>query len=85
MHWKKNFGDRGSHSYFLWKGQKKYIFFFIFAKPYHSHSMHISVLFPDGMYSVLTILYNYLPMNNQITLFIKKKNIDVKIAPKILM
>ena len=40
------------------------------------------------MYSVLTILYHYLQMNNQITLFMKKKifkNIDVKIAPKILI
>ena len=62
--------------------------FLIFAKPYHSHSMHISVFFSDGMYSALIILYNYLQMNNQITLFMKKKfflNIDVKIAPKILI
>ena len=39
------------------------------------------------MYSVLTILYNYLQMNNQITLFMKKiffLNIDVKIAQKFL-
>ena len=40
------------------------IFFLIFAKPYHSHSMHISVFFSDGMYSVLTILCNYLQMIN---------------------
>ena len=65
------------------------IFFLIFAKPYHSHSMHISVFFSDGMYIVLTILCNYLQMINQITLFMKKKifflNIDVKIALKILI
>ena len=52
--------------------KKNSIFFLIFAKPYHSHSIHISVFFSDGMYSVLTILCNYLQMMNQITLFMKK-------------
>ena len=67
-------------------GKKITIFSLIFAKPYYSHSMHIAVFFSDGMYSVLTILYNYLQMNNQITLFMHFfKNIDVKIAPKILI
>ena len=49
--------------------------------------MHISVFFSDGMYSVLSVLYNYLQFNNQITLFMKKKkkNIDVKIVLKILI
>ena len=50
--------------------------------------MHISVFFSDGMYSVLTILCNYLQMIDQITIFMKKKifsNIDVKIALKILI
>ena len=45
--------------------------------------------FSAGMYSVLTILCNYLQIINQITLFMKKNffflNIDVKIAPKILI
>ena len=57
-------------------GQKNYNFSPHFRETlYHSHSMHISVGFfsSDGMYSVLTILYNYLQMDNQITLFIKKK------------
>ena len=31
------------------------------------------MFFLDGMYSVLTILCNYLQMINQITLFMKKK------------
>ena len=52
------------------------IFFFpIFVIPYHSHSMHISVFFFFQMvctYSLLTMLYNYLQMNNQITIFMKK-------------
>ena len=50
--------------------------------------MHISVFSSDVMYSVLTILCNYLQMINQIILFMKKKfflNIDVKIALKILI
>ena len=50
--------------------------------------MHISVFLPDGMYSVLTILFNYLQMTYQITLFMKKKkilNTDLKIALKILI
>ena len=53
-------------------GKQNTIFLLIFAKPYHSHSMHISVFFSDGMYSVLTILCNYLQIINQITLFMKK-------------
>ena len=54
-------------------GPKKIsIFFLIFAKHYHSDSMHISVFFSNGMYSVLTTLCNYLQMINQITLFMKK-------------
>ena len=62
-------------TFFVWEGGKKNtIFFLIFAKPYHSHSMHISVgFFSDVMYGVLTILCNYLQMINQITLFMKKK------------
>ena len=74
---------------FFWRGRKKItVFFLIFAKLYHSHSMHISVFFSNGMYSVLTMLWNYLQMINQITLFMKKKfllNIDAKIALKILI
>ena len=74
MHLKKNCGDRGSLSYFFgWEAKKNTIFFLIFAKPYHSETMHISVFFSDGMYSVLTILCNYLQMITQITLFMKKK------------
>ena len=48
--------------------------------------MHISVgFFSNGMYSVLTILPNYLQMINLITLFMKKKifkNIDEKNGPE---
>ena len=42
--------------------------------------MHISVFFSDGMYSVLTILCNYLQIINQITLFIKKKYFKILAA-----
>ena len=34
--------------------------------------MHISEFFSDDKYSVVTILYNYLQMNDQITLFLEK-------------
>ena len=44
-----------------------------FVKPYHSDGMHISMcFFSDDKYSVLTIVCNYLQMNNQISLFLKK-------------
>ena len=89
MHYKKIVEIGVLFPTFCGGGTKKItFFFFIFAKSYHSHSMHISVFFSDGMYSVLTILCNYLQMINQITLFMKKNfflNIDVKIALKMLI
>ena len=34
--------------------------------------MHISEFFSDDKYSVVTIFYNYLQINDQIPLFLKK-------------
>ena len=70
-------------------GGKKITIFSSFSRNPIIHIVCIyQLFFSDGMYSVLTILCNYLQMINQITLFMEKKfflNIDVKIALKILI
>ena len=68
--------------------KKNFNFFFSFSRNPIIHIVCIyQCFFPDGMYSVLTILCNYLQMINQITLFKKIYflNINVKIALKILI
>ena len=71
----KKCGDRGSRSYFLWGGGGGEFNFFLFSRNPIIHIVCIYQYFFQMVctYSLLTILYNYLQMNNQITILMKKK------------
>ena len=54
-------------------GAKKITIFFFNFEDFVIHIVCIDLgLFSDDKYSVVTMLYNYLQINNQITLFLKK-------------